>query len=110
VCSPALTSENSWPPEQFEARQFTAETVYLGRSGVTDLRWQGASVLSDQGYTHDGAIRPLASLIEADGSPCYFKPTLKFAEAHAASFPYLPYPADLPTLKLGLCVPPVWRV
>ena len=54
ACSPTLTSENSWPPERFEARRFTAETVSSGRSGVTDLRWQGASVLSDQGYTLRG--------------------------------------------------------
>jgi hypothetical protein len=84
---PRSHDRKPWPPDRFEARRFTAETVSLGRSGVTDLRWQGASVLSDQGYTHDGAIRPLASLIEADGSPCSFKPTLKSAEAIALSFP-----------------------
>jgi hypothetical protein len=45
-------------------------------------------------------------LKEADGSPCSLRPTLKLVEAIALSFPYLPYPADPPTLKLGLCAPP----
>jgi hypothetical protein len=45
-------------------------------------------------------------LKEADGSPCSLRPTLKLVEAIALSFPSLPYPADPPTLKLGLCAPP----
>jgi len=59
---------------------------------VTDLRWQGASVLSDQGYTHDGAIDALAPRIEADASPRSLRPTLKLVQAHAASFLSPSYP------------------
>src|SRR5215212_3472742 len=61
-------------------------------------------------YRSDTSIQqrsdlPLVTDLQTHESLRSFKPTLKLVQASALSFLSLPYPADLPRLKLGLSIP-----
>src|SRR5215208_2917099 len=60
-------------------------------------------------YRSDTSIQqrsdlPLVTDLQTHESLRSFKPTLKLVQASALSFLSLPYPADLPRLKLGLSI------